>query len=125
MTTQEVTGFKDPSQDLKKTGWLLRHVLSDGMSKSGHGIGWEIGRFMHDCKPLVLKEVEDLRHVVGELVAPVMWLSDTDVLQVLKMAETGERLDVESQLMLVERTKDIVAKQIVNISILPIVQEIE
>ena len=58
--------------------------------------------------------MKDLRHVVRELAAIVMWLSDTDVLQVVEVAEIGAPLPVKSQLVLVERIKDRIAEQIVG-----------
>ena len=48
-----------------------------------------VRRFAHHGKPQVLKEVEDLRHVVRALAATVMWLSGTDVLLVVEVAEIG------------------------------------
>ena len=66
----------------------------------------EVCHFAHDGKPLVLNEVEDLRNVVREFAAAVMWLSGTQVPQVVEVAEIGAPLPVESQLVLVERIKD-------------------
>ena len=54
-----------------------------------------------------VKEVEDLPHLVREL---TMWLSGTDVPQVVEVAEIGAPLPVESQLVFVERIKDGIAE---------------
>ena len=74
----------------------------------------EVCHFAHDCKPLVLNEVEDLRNVVRKFAAAVMWLSGTEVPQVVEVAEIGAPLPVESQLVLVERIKDRIAEQLVD-----------
>ena len=54
--------------------------------------------------------------VARELAAAVMCvcLSDTDFLQAVEVAEIGALLPVVSQLVLVERIKDRVARQIVH-----------
>ena len=48
-----------------------------------HRVG--VCRFAHDDKPPVLKDVEDLRHVVRKLAATVLWLSGTDVAEVARV----------------------------------------
>ena len=68
-------------------------------------------RLAHDGKPLVLKEVEDLRHMERELAATVMWLSCTDVPQDVELAETRAPLPVESQPV---RIKHRIAEQMVD-----------
>ena len=70
---------------------MLRHVQSVGMVKCAHGIG----RFAHDGKPPMLKEVEDLRHVVREFAATVLlWLSGTGFPQVVKVARSKRLLRI-------------------------------
>ena len=63
---------------------------------------------------MVLKEVEDLRHLVRERLATVMWLSGADVSQVAEVAKIGAPLPVESQLALAERMKVRIAEQMVG-----------
>ena len=86
---------------------MLRHVQSVGMARSADSIGWE-------CDVLHTMVVEDLRNVVRELAATVMWLSATDVPQVVEVAEIGSPLPVESQLALMERIKGRIAEQMVD-----------
>ena len=58
--------------------------------------GEKIAHFAHEAKPPMLKQVEDVRHVVRKLATTVMWLSGTDVPQVLEVAEIGAPLPVKS-----------------------------
>ena len=77
-----------------------------------HRVG--VCRFAHDGKPPVLEEVEDLRHVMRFLAATVMWLSGTDVPQVVEVAEIGAPLRIGPCTVLVELITDGIAEQMVD-----------